>query len=152
MRSNLFVFFPCHAVLPHCVRHIPCCLTRGFAALRASHPSPLDAGISHAARAFSLPARRGDLPHCVRHIPLRSPRGFAALRASHPSPLAAGALGICRTACVTSLPARRGGPCKAVGNQGVARTGPLFRLCPRPYKSKLLTALGINGISIALRC
>ena len=51
-----------------------------------------------------------------------------------------------------SLPARRGGPCKAVGNQGVARTGPLFRLCPMPYKSKLLTALGINGISIALRC
>ena len=43
-----------------------------------SHPSPLDAGalgISHAARAFSLPARRGDLPHCVRHIPSRSPRG-----------------------------------------------------------------------------
>ena len=68
-----------------------------------SHPSPLDAGISHAARAFSLPARRG-------------------------------------------------GPCKAVGNQGVARPGPLFRLCPMPYKSKLLTALGINGISIALRC
>ena len=32
-------------------------------------------GICHAARAFSLPARRGDLPHCVRHIPSRSPRG-----------------------------------------------------------------------------
>ena len=47
----------------------------GLAALRASHPWPLVAGISHAARAFSLPARRGDLPHCVRHIPSRSPRG-----------------------------------------------------------------------------
>ena len=68
---------------------------------------------------------------------------------SHHLPLVAG---ICRTACATSLPARRGGPCKAVGNQGVARPGPLFRLCPMPYKSKLLTALGINGISIALRC
>ena len=68
---------------------------------------------------------------------------------SHPWPLVAG---ICRTACVTSLPARRGGPCKAVGNQGVERPGPRFRLCPMPYKSKLLTALGINGISIALRC
>ena len=35
---------------------------RGFAALRASHPSPLAAGalgISHASRAFSLSARRG---------------------------------------------------------------------------------------------
>ena len=81
-----------------------------------------------------------------------TPRGFAALRASHPFPLAAGALGISHAARAFSLPARRGGPCKAVGNQGVARTGPLFRLCPMPYKSKLLTALDINGISIALRC
>ena len=71
---------------------------------------------------------------------------------SHPSPLDAGALGISHAARAFSLSARRGGPCKAVGNQGVARLGPLFRLCPRPYKSKLLTALGINGISIALRC
>ena len=30
--------------LPHCVRHIPCRLSRGFAALRASHPFPLAAG------------------------------------------------------------------------------------------------------------
>ena len=44
MRSNLFVFFPRHAVLPHCVRHIPSRSPRGFAALRASHPSPLAAG------------------------------------------------------------------------------------------------------------
>ena len=64
----------------------------GFATLGVSHPCPLVAGISHAARAFSLPARRGDLPHCVRHIPCRLSRGFAALRASHPFPLAAGAL------------------------------------------------------------
>lgn len=78
-----------------------------------------------------------------------TPRGFAALRASHPWPLVAG---ISHAARAFSLSARRGGPCKAVGNQGVARPGPLFRLCPRPYKSKLLTALGINGISIALRC
>ena len=79
----------------------------------------------------------------------RGPLGFAALRAPHPSPLVAG---ISHAARAFSLPARRGGPCKAVGNQGVARPGPLFRLCPMPYKSKLLTALGINGISIALRC
>lgn len=79
----------------------------------------------------------------------RGPLGLATLGVSLPFPFAAG---ICRTACVTSLSARRGGPCKAVGNQGVARPGPLFRLCPMPYKSKLLTALGINGISIALRC
>lgn len=77
------------------------------------------------------------------------PRGFATLGVSHPFPLAAG---ISHAARAFSLPARRGGPCKAVGNQGVARPGPLFRLCPMPYKSKLLTALGINGISIALRC
>lgn len=30
--------------LPHCVRHIPCRLSRGFAALRAPHPFPLAAG------------------------------------------------------------------------------------------------------------
>ena len=79
MRSNLFVFFPCHA----------------------------------------------DLPHCVRHIPFRLSRGLATLRVPFPFPLAAG---ICRTACVTSLPARRGGPCKTVVYQGVARLGePLFR-------------------------
>lgn len=78
-----------------------------------------------------------------------TPRGFATLRVPFPWPLVAG---ICRTVCATSLSARRGGPCKAVGNQGVARPGPRFRLCPRPYKSKLLTALDINGISIALRC
>ena len=49
-------------------------------------------GICHAARAFSLPARRGDLPRCACLFPSRSPRGFAALRAPHPFPLAAGAL------------------------------------------------------------
>ena len=81
-----------------------------------------------------------------------TPRGFAALRVPFPWPLAAGALGISHALRAFSLSARRGGPCKAVGNQGVARPGPLFRLCPMPYKSKLLTALGINGISIALRC
>ena len=67
----------------------------GFATLRAPHHYTLVAGISHAARAFSLPARRGDLPHCVRHIPSRSPRGplgLATLRVPFPSPLAAGAL------------------------------------------------------------
>ena len=90
-----------------------------------------------------------DLSRWACHIPVRLSRGLATLRVPFPFPLAAG---ICRTACATSLPARHGGPCKAVGNQGVARPGPLFRLCPMPYKSKLLTALGINGISIALRC
>ena len=44
MRSNLFVFFPCHAVLPHCVRHIPGRLSRGLATLRVPFPSPLAAG------------------------------------------------------------------------------------------------------------
>ena len=61
--------------LPRWACHIPVRLSRGLATLRVPHPCPLVAGISHAARAFSLPARRGDLPHCVRHIPSRSPRG-----------------------------------------------------------------------------
>ena len=38
-------------------------MTRGLATLRVPFPFPLAAGISHAARAFSLSARRGDLPH-----------------------------------------------------------------------------------------
>ena len=44
MRSNLFVFFPRHAVLPHCVRHIPFRLSRGLATLRVPFPFPLAAG------------------------------------------------------------------------------------------------------------
>ena len=47
MRSNLFVFFPRHAVLPHCVRHIPLRSPRGplgLATLRVPFPFPLAAG------------------------------------------------------------------------------------------------------------
>ena len=49
----------------------------------------------------------------------------------------------------TSLSARRGGPCKALLSRSYAARRPLFRFRPLPYRSKLLTALAENEVSIA---
>ena len=48
-----------------------------------------------------------------------------------------------------SLSARRGGPCKALLSRSYAARRPLFRFRPLPYRSKLLTAVDKNKISIA---
>ena len=65
--------------------------------VRESRRTPVQ-GVCRNKAVWHLPARR-DLPHCVRHIPCRSQRGPCR----NPS-----LSGICRTACVTSLAARRG--------------------------------------------
>ena len=77
-----------------------------------------------------------------------SPREFAGARGAIAGiPLSPG---FRRTGgAPTSLPARRGGPCTALLSRSYAARRPLFRFRPLPYRSKLLTALAENEISIA---
>ena len=75
-----------------------------------------------------------------------SPREFARARGAIAGiPLS----GISHASRAFSLPARRGGPCKALLSRSYAARRPLFRFRPLPYRSKLLTALAENEISIA---
>ena len=75
-----------------------------------------------------------DLSRWACHIPVRLSRGLATLRVPFPFPLAAG---ICRTACATSLSARRVGPCKLFEAHGLTA----FRLFPASYHYESLSGI-----------
>ena len=85
--------------------------------VRESRRTPVQ-GVCRYKAVWHLPARR-DLPHCVRHIPCRSQRGPCR----NPS-----LSGICRTACATSLAARRGTLARIPLSPGF---GPLAHIPPR---------------------